>query len=766
MDGKGVTWQLESAWPIAPLWVIVGSVITIALLAALHWRWRIQSDVLAEEGRWYRGVILWSFRAFAIVVLAWMLGGWRLARFETDLPDLVMLLDNSASMQLAASDSASTNEQRRWDAAKSFLLTRDGDSLKRLANDYRLRAFLVANDRLLLPTQWDEMFARIQSEEAQGTESRLGDHLEAIVRSQRGRSTAAMVLISDGVVTNGQSLENAAREIAGSRIPVFAVRVGNTDPPPQVAITELVADPTAMVGDTVSVMARISWTGAAGEALRVKLMDQATESVLAEQTIAGSDRGATVSVLNFLATETGVRQLRVEVAPLVGEVTLEDNQEQVVVEVRDESFRVLLVQGGPSYEFRFLKHLLERATNRAGTRPLVELTSVLQRGDARYADQDRSASRLPPVDTETLEGLDLIILSDCDPKALGTVFQEKIVDLVSRVGVSLMIIAGPNHLPQGLAGTPLERLLPLDPEEVVSGGSAAAIRWQLTNLGQTMPMLNLGGSTDLWPSMPPIYWLASAGQLRPGARVFLETTLGSATGPGKPILVGQFVGSGQVTMQLTDETFRLRAIDTRSEVYDRYWLQLVRGLAQRRDLVGADEASVDVRGSSFLAADDVPFEVRLGSNLAAIAGDQTTVVVTAADGQEQTFNARASATARGVYEGQIRGLAAGQYRVVLASPVAVGDPPSDLFNIKNRSSETDQAIADRAALSNLGQRTGGKMLDFEEGFGRLVELLPEGRSIQIRPLEKLPIWNHWLTALLLLGSLSGEWILRRRWGGV
>src|SRR6056297_937360 len=477
--GRGVDWRLESAWPIDVGWVWLLGIGLLLALTGLQFGRQLAGagsrlmgaggnldgvGSVQAEVHWGRWLSLWALRALVVVVLCWMLGGWRIARFETDLPDLVVLIDDSESMQLpAGAERQSVAEKTRWQAVVDLVTTGEGEWLERLAEEYRLRLLSVGAERENLPGDVAELVAALRTTEPTGEESRLGDQLAAVVEAQRGRSTAAVVLLSDGVVTAGESLRQAAGGAQALRLPLIIAHIGSTEPPPQVSLSELVAESTAMVGDSVNVMARIQWTAAGDQATRVMLIDQSSGRELASQEIRsesasllarGGGRSEVIN-LSFLAEQAGLRDLRVRVEPLAGEVALEDNEGVVTVDVRDDSFRVLLIQGAASYEFRFLKHLLERATNRDGTRPLVELISVLQQGDPRYADQDRAAARLPPVDSETLESLDLIILSDCNPASLGTVLQTKLAELVVEQGVSLVVVAGPDHLPAALAGTPL-----------------------------------------------------------------------------------------------------------------------------------------------------------------------------------------------------------------------------------------------------------------------------------------------------------------------
>jgi hypothetical protein len=718
-----------------------------------------------------------------------MLGGWQIVRFETDLPDLVLLVDTSRSMSLPASNTGASaaraetlgpgaqQQASQWDAVIDFLAGDQGRLWNRLAKSYRLQVYRVGDELQTLTTDFRELADVLPRLQPDGEASRLGDQWLRAVENQRGRSTAAVVMLSDGAITTGTSWEQAAEIVRAERLPLVVVQTGVTDRPPQLAVVETIADSTAMVGDMVSVLARVRWEGIRRDAgappLEIVMRDTRSGDVVfrrqfspgsnGQQTVSGSELVA----MSFTVTEPGKREYQVELSPYPGEMILDDNRSPVTIEVRDAAFRVLLVQGGPSYEFRFLKHLLERARTQDGSRPLVELISVLQQGDTLYAEQDRTARRLPPVDRDTLGQLDLIILSDCDPTGLGTVFMNQIRELVTEQGIALVVIAGPYHLPMRLAGTPLETLLPMTLAEM-RAPELANRPWtvRLTELGEATPSLRIGADAKAWESAAEFYWRINGGNLRPGAQVLMETV---GTG-SEPVIVSQLVGSGRVWLQLTDEMFHLHSADSSGTIHERYWLQMIRGLARPAGLDDDEDARLVVSGERFTVGQAIPFQVQLSGPMATNAGGL--VEVEAIDSQGATRRYQATSLAggseyRGILEGLGQGdLQPGAYRLVLTRPVGTGLPATDSFLVVEDSAEMVNFAVDLTMLKNLTEQSGGALVGIQEARGELERVLPQGRALRTRPLTPITLWNHWLVATLLFGLLSTEWLLRRRWGSV
>ena len=75
----------------------------------------------------------------------------------------------------------------------------------------------------------------------------------------------------------------------------------------------------------------------------------------------GEVRGNVVPVkFELEPTEQGIRQFRLHVKPLEGEIDRRDNEKTAKVEVIDRKTKILLVAGGPLRDFLFLRNQLFR----------------------------------------------------------------------------------------------------------------------------------------------------------------------------------------------------------------------------------------------------------------------------------------------------------------------------------------------------------------------------------------------------------------------
>ena len=95
---------------------------------------------------------------------------------------------------------------------------------------------------------------------------------------------AAIVLLTDGVVTDGLPLADAAQTARARGVPSLAVGIGSDRDPRDVQIADVLVDEAVFVDDLVAFDVQVRSTGLVGQAVQIVLRRDDDPTPLAEQT--------------------------------------------------------------------------------------------------------------------------------------------------------------------------------------------------------------------------------------------------------------------------------------------------------------------------------------------------------------------------------------------------------------------------------------------------------------------------------------------------
>ena len=778
-SANGATWQLDSAWSWAP-WATL-----LLVIAAVLWTTMLYARESSGARRPYR-VLLATLRLVAIGLLLIMLAQWAIALRITGPPAVALVIDRSASMGIAdryddPAFTARLNEQlvagglsepTRLNLAKLLVTGSDSRLLRELLHRYRTELYLAAGGLERVPPSEDiAQLARVvhdlKTDGPDSNATRLGDGLQRMLDDFRGAPPAAVILLSDGVTTEGTPLADAAEQARRKGVPLFAVGLGRDSPPRDIELADVLVDDVVFANDLVSLQAQIKASGLAGQAARITLRREGVTEPLAEQTIALPATGKSLTVrLVDRPSQPGDVKYVVEVAVREDEINQQNNRQLRTVAVRDDKIRVLLAQGYPNYEFRFLKTLLERDRT-------IELSTYLQDADPDYVEQDKTALRSFPVDRAELFEYDVVVIGDVDPRLLPRSVWQNIRAFVAEKGGGAAFLAGPRFFPWLYQDNPdIAALLPIDigslptdaklPDAVTRGFVVRP-----TPLGLQNPAFQLGdtpaATEQIWNNLAPLYWLFPAEKLKPAAQVL-------AAGPNSPlptphsqlpVICFQYFGAGRVEFLAVDSTWRWR-IGAGDAFFARFWVQTIRFLA-RGKLNQGRGAQLTTDRREYRRGEVAQLRARFLDPRLSPAGDEVSVVVDAAGQDRRRVTLHRNAAAEGVFEAPVPDLADGQYEVLLAEPQVPGTPPATRFTVVAPLGEFARPEMDSAALSAAAETTHGKFYTIADA-DQLLAALPAGRRVPIENLPPIPIWNRWWLLTAFLSCLTLEWILRKRKG--
>ncbi|MBY0586284.1 VWA domain-containing protein [bacterium] len=760
--GEDTQWSLRYAlgWPD---WLFVLFVAgAVALVVGIYW-------TEAKQHRARYRLTLALLRILSIGLIVVMLGGLELIIDRTGLPYLVLMLDDSESMSVRdqpTGQQSSGQTLPRLERVIESLSADNAQPLRQLTKQHKLQLYTHSGMARLVGTYVDEkevdqLLIDLKQIQAKGPESKIGTNVRSVLNTLRGTPPSAVVLLTDGISTQGESLAQAAQYAARKSTPIFTVGVGDPGEMRDWEVRDLLVDDTVFVGDLVTFQVKLSGRGMPGESATIQLKRKDLPSAIDEKTVRVPEGVDHVDVeLSFRPTEPGSEQYEVVVPIDPREPIQDNNRVERRVEAIKEKVKVLYVESYPRYEFRFLKSLLEREET-------VDLSVLLADADPEYLEEDRVAVGFFPTTREELNKFDVILIGDIAPSLFSAAQVEFLREFVRVKGGGIFFVAGPQANPKAFRDTPLEELLPIDlesPSGTLASGTQEEFHPRLTTAGKVSPIFRFGAdeaeSTSIFEQLPGAYWYVPVGRAKPAASVLAEHPTAQVDGRPVPILATQFFGAGRTIFQGFTGTWRWR---NRVEdlYFARYWIQSVR-LLSRSKLLGknrAVEMLVDRR--RYRRGDPVQITVRvLDESLLATGEGKMEVSIDRADGTTRTVGLARRGDGQPIFEGLYQQTDDGQYRVRLTSPAVEKLEPIE-FTVLPPPGELDRVQMNEPELRAVAAMTRGTYHPLDE-LGKLFAELPPGRKVSLHTDPPIELWNKWPMLLLLVGLLTTEWILRKR----
>ena len=773
-SGEGTIWKLSYHWPW-PAW--------LTLLAALAACSFIATMYFREAGAAGRGmrILLVAMRLCVVGLLAFMIAQVALSLERTGLPYLVFAVDDSASMgivdryddpQLRSQAerevrSGGFEKATRLNLAKSLLVAGDGELLRDAGRRHKLRLYFVSDAARSESGESAELVARIRQLEPSGESTRLGQGVRSILNDLRGTPPSAIVLFTDGVNTEGESLSSAAAYARRKGVPLFTVALGNEKHARDLVVSDLLVDEVVFVDDVVNFEFTLTGHGFAGKRVDVLLREKNEPAPLAKTTVVvGADGEAQKARIPYRPTQVGEFEYIVEVPGLPDEAQSDNNRQERLVSVRKDQIRVLIVQAYPNYEFRYLKHLLQRDST-------IEVHTLLQEADPGYAEIDQAALRSFPVRREDLFRYDVVIFGDVNPSFLGTGVMRNLSEFVSEKGGGLVFIAGPRYMPAAYRDTPLAALLPLDfdgagPGQAIVGRRGipgASHRAWLCQSDHAARRHARADARDLVEASAAVLDVRGVeaqarGPRAGGASLALRRRRSQAAAHFIAVRGG---GQGVVSRHRRHVALALSS-----------WRRVLRPLLdsnhplpEPREAVGQGPCRRALDGSPRVPPRRTGQAASPLHRRAAGAGRRRRRHRDARAGGKQQ-SACATAPAVGEPRG-FRGLACGPDRGSLSRLDRRANSgrrrSGDRFPGGPRTRRVRAHRSRHRRIAARSAETRGQFFTLASAT-QLGRSLPEGRQVPIETLLPIELWNRWTVVLALVGLLIGEWLLRKRHGMV
>ena len=771
----GKYFEMSSLWPI---WVIpVGAACASELI---FWSYRYEREALEPK----RGRFLLGLRLGSLAVLAWILLEPVYSRYEEReiRREVVILIDSSASMNLVDDGQSATRSELAQQALeRSGLL--DGLEGKIAVREVRAarRALLSDADAI---EGWDQ---------ATDIAGALNEVMEQVPPDQ----LAGVVLVSDGRHNRPGSIEDAARRYGILDAPIAVIASGSEIPPKDAAIVSVKAPDSVYLGDRVRMAAKLKFDGYRGKRAKVTLFS-GDEELESREVAIPQDHHREEVRFRHVPDEGGIGEYRIVVSGLEDERFDNNNDWSFKTVVTDARTNVLIIEGAPRWEFRYLRNLFY------GRDQSVHLQSVLLEPDRIVGQQEAkipaSASRpfgdskatALPASEEEWRKFDVIIVGDLEVNALSDEQWEILRLCVTDRAALLVLIAGPRSMPHAFSSEAASQLIPVNyaASRRTYFGGKEKFNFALTNIGKSHPITaQVEGrvrNEQVWAEFPELRWRHPITGIKDGAEVLLyaensnkkkpvirsgdrlnaalaEISNRRAREAENALLVTRQTGNGKVAMLLTDRTWRLRE-GVGDVFHHRFWGQLVRWGAGPNLRSGTKTARLGTDQLTYTGDDPVSIMARLREkNLAPIRDEELVAEIFREGEKVGTVPLNYRDGSNGIHQAK-----AGPYREpgnyeVRLSGSELNEELATNFRVVGSLSATELAetTLNLPLLENIARLSGGRIL--EDGDDNLASLfLSRGETRE--ELRETTLWDRWPLMLLLVILLTTEWVLRRRSG--
>jgi hypothetical protein len=596
---------------------------------------------------------------------------------------------------------------------------------------------------------------------------------EQLATKRSGQSTRLAILLSDGRHNDATAAapQEAARQC--NKLPVYVVPIGTVIQMRDVVLLRVEAPAAVAEKDSAVIDVIVSGQDCDGRTTQVVLRHEGREIERKPITFT-SARGDCRVRFTVPAKEAGWQEYIVGVEPVEGETNLANNYYPVSFEVVRDHLRILLADGVPRWEYRYLNQLFRRD-------PHIEFDELLFsptiHGTGKLADRPEF-----PTDAEGFARYDVVILGDIGPQQLSAASQQALDEFVRKRGGNLVVVAGQNSMPAAFAGQPLIDLLPVEQATNITPQQGYMLR--LTDEGRVNSSLLIDNSPEAsctaWQETFerfPVYGLSEFCRPKASARTLIEAVSQSA---GQVVaentehkvdnafLSWQRVGAGRIAYLAAGDTYRLRWRHG-DRYHHRFWGQFLRWLTAANTGAGSEIVRLQTDRTRYSQREPVEVTVWLKDGAGRpLAGETIQAEARPFKGDAVSVELTADKQVPGRYFGTFNDLPPGAYKIaargkaisqLLPRPEDAEKAQATISVQRVGSIEMLNTECNRPLLEQIAQITGGQVIP-PTAIGEVLQLVSFTPEVT-ESIERSPLWNRWSNLLLVLGCLFTEWMVRK-----
>ncbi len=760
---------------------------TLAVLSAASLAWYALRRVGSVSRRRWGGILALMAIGSAAVLFVLLNPTWlEPIPPPAGKPLLTVLADLSASM--ATKDVP--GDRTRWSEAARIAQELEQKMAGRF--DVQVRTFAA--------TSAVADFAQLSSQQPAGDATDMALALAESIAADRPQGQALAVVGDGGHNASGgiAHLLEVVRTARSMAVPIYTVTVGGRTELRDVEVGVNRPQELAFVGQTVPISVPLIQRGHMADRIKVSLVEQG--KVIDQKEAPLQPNGTTTVRFNVTKANSGLYAFEVRAAATSGEATATNNTGTVLLRVIEKPIRVLVLEGKPYWDAkflirtlaadpsldvdsvvrlssgRFLKRKLSLVRNQIAAAVTPPAAAVAAPGNVAGASPATEAAPQPVERSESseiigaadalLDGQDgwptyqVLVLGRDSEAFLNEKMLLRLRDWIAHDGGSLVCFRGS---PVARADQQLDRLLPVRWAQ----SRETRYRMKLTERGESLNWLGAhevaGGET--LGQLPSLAAVARPENTKPLAVVLATSTdaAGSPLVTYQPYGVGRVVaieGAGMWRWAFLPPEFRKH-----DDVYGSIWQNLLRWLVSSVGLVPGQDMVLRADRVTYQAGESVTSSLLLRQELKP--EEIPKIELSSGDpAATKQFSPVPYGDEPGMYQISFGRLPTGRYRAAVVGQPETADNSSAqiVFDVRESYAEQLDVAARPDVMARIAGDSGGAVIDSADAASVADQFEQHIAKTRPQRVRQLTAWDRWWILLGVVCVWGTAWGLRRSGG--
>lgn len=574
-----------------------------------------------------------------------------------------------------------------------------------------------------------------------------------------GEFCPGIVLISDGADNSNRSISGTLHRLRKKNIPVFACGIGK-ERSKDIAVTSLLGEDVVFVDEKAKLLVNIRQYGYKDKDAELKIF--LNDKQVFKDTYPMDEEGELSFPVEYTPEKKGSYILKAQITGKSGEITLENNFQLKNIRVIDEKIKILMIFGGPSWEYRYLNGAFERDKR-------VEAKVYMPDVDPRIITKGKSKhyiDKLPLTVNELNKKFDIVFISRIDVHELPKQFMKILPEYVDAYSGSVAMLSDPNYIPHTIKNTPLEQLVPLSIHDVKSRTYRDELfspileeyTFKVTEDGNANRLVLFSGNkkenNKIWSELPPVYYCYTGGGLKPSS-INLLVMMKNKRGKEFPGIVYHSYGKGTVLFMAFDSTWRWRK-EYGDRYFRDYWGKVVQFLGLPHLLNESAQSVIFAGDETSVAGEKMSIRARVcNADYSPYMGDTIDLTLNE-NGVERKLTMNSVPGRAGIFKTNYVPEVLG--KLIFSLPNKYQAQPVEV-NVTRRRKEFLKSNMNKRLLTQVADNTNGSFLHNPDYKKVLEEIMAK------RPMQQIYInisfWDTWLMLILAVSLFSAEWVFRK-----